>query len=190
MGVTAHFFAFDPGAYAAPPTLDRLVAAGHLDRELEVVGAASRSLRAIATPLGDNKRWADNLAGDFAWDRVRRHIEPGARGELDAWLSHLFWDAEDDGCRCGRGPVSVADDEVIYDADLVDHVLTLERPLDALRSPLAAEFAGDPPPSPRLHRPWIYDFDGFCGLVDAWQRIFERTRRAGPGWCLLRWVWW
>ena len=189
MGVTAHFFAFDPRRYTTPPSIDRWVEWGELDRELSIVGEASAWLKEIDTPLGNNKRWYDNLAGDFAWARARRHVAPEVRAELDAWLSHLFWDTDEEGCRCGREPVAVADCEVVYDAALLDHVLSLERPLAPVEAALAVELDGDPPKSPRLDRPWIYDFDGFCELASEWQRIFTRARKAGPEWSLLRWVW-
>lgn len=190
MGVTAHFFAFDPRVYATPPTIDRWVERGELDQELEVVDEAKAWLKEIHSPLGDNKRWYDNLAGDFAWTCARKHVAPEGRAELDAWLSHLFWEAgDDDGCPCGRGPIVVAEHEEIYDHALLEHVLSLERSLLPVEAALAVEFDGAPPKTERLHRPWIYDYDGFCELVFEWQRVFERASKAGPGWSLLRWVW-
>lgn len=59
MGITAYFFAFDPRVYATPPTIDRWVERGELDRELEVVDEAKAWLKEIHLPLGDNKRWYD-----------------------------------------------------------------------------------------------------------------------------------
>lgn len=188
MGVTAHFFAFDPRVQATPPTIDRWVSEGALDSELEVT-PPTPWLRAILTPLGDNKRWYDNLAGDFAWLCVRKHVAPELRVELDAWLSHLFWDADGEGCPCGRAPTAVAEHEVVYDHALLEHILSLERPLDLVEPALALEFDGDPPKTERLHRPWIYDFGCFRDLVLAHQRIFKRATKAGRGWSLLRWVW-
>ncbi|MEZ4453194.1 MAG: hypothetical protein R3B09_27275 [Nannocystaceae bacterium] len=146
-------------------------------------------LRSIATPLGDNQRWYDNLAGDFAWSCARRHVDPALRRPLDAWFGHLFWDAEDEGCNCGREPRSVGDDAHVLDDALLHHLLDLEAPLDPIADALTYEFGGDPPRTERLHRPWIYDPDGFVGLVDEHQRIITQARRAGPGWSLLRWVW-
>lgn len=189
MGVTAHFFAFDPRRYSAPPTIDRWVEAGELDRELQVVGEARAWLEEIETPLGNNKRWSDNLAGDFAWTRAREHVAPDERAGLDVWLSHLFWDGGDAGCPCRRAPTVVADDEVIYDHALLEHIVSLARPLLPVEAGLALEFAGDPPKSPRWDRPWIYEFDGFCELVGTWQQLLQQALRAGPGWSLLRWVW-
>jgi hypothetical protein len=189
MGVTAHFFAFDPRVQTTPPTIDRWVESGAIDRELEVTAEARAWLRSIDTPLGDNKRWYDNLAGDFAWTRAREHVEPALRADLDAWLSHLFWEApEGHACPCGHEPTVVADYEVVFDAALLEHLLSLARPLDPVYEGLSLEFDGDPPKSPRFERPWIYDFDGFCELVLEHQRVFTRARRAGPGWSLLRWV--
>lgn len=188
MGVTAHFFAFDPARYPTLPTIDRLVEAGDLDRELRVVGGASEWLAEVDTPLGDNKRWYDNLAGDFAWDRAREHVEPALRAELDRWFSHLFWDREGEGCPCGRHPVVVGETEVVHDHDLLTHVLSLARPLSSIEPALAIEFAGDPPRSERLDRPWIYDFDGFCELVHERQRVLQQAARR-PGWSLLQWIW-
>lgn len=190
MGVTAHFFAFDPRVQATLPTIDGWVESGAIDRELEVTAEARAWLKAIETPLGDNKRWYDNLAGDFAWARAREHVDPGLRVELDAWLSHLFWDApEGHACACGREPTGVADHEVVFDAALLEHLVSLERPLEPVRDGLSIEFDGDPPKSPRLEQPWIYDFDGFEWLVGEHQRVFTRALEAGPGWSLLRWVW-
>ena len=190
MGVTAHFFAFDPRVQITPPTIDRWVEQGALDRELEVAAEARAWLKPISTPLGDNKRWYDNLAGDFAWTRAREHVAPELRADLDAWLSHLFWDApEGHACPCGREPTMTADHELVFDAPLLEHLLALERPLEPVRLPLSLEFDGDPPKSPRLDRPWIYDFDGFSELVLEHQRIFTRALAAGPGWSLFRWVW-
>lgn len=189
MGVTAYFFAFDPRAYTTAPTIDRWVEWGELDRELEVASEASARLKAIPTVLGDNQRWYDNLAGDFAWTCARKHVAPEVRAELDVWLSHLFWDAGDEGCGCGREPTAVAEHEVVYDHALLEHILSLERSLLPVEAALSLEFDGDPPKTERLHRPWIYDYDGFCELALEWQRSFERASKAGPGWSLLRWVW-
>jgi len=189
MGVTAHFFAFDPRAYTTPPTIERWVEWGDLDRELEVMDEANARLVAIPSLLGDNKRWYDNLAGDFAWTCARKHVAPKARAELDTWLSHLFWDAGDEGCSCGHGPTAVAEHEVVYDHALLEHILSLERSLLPVEAALPLEFDGDPPKTERLHRPWIYDYECFCELVFEWQRGFERAMKAGPGWSLLRWVW-
>lgn len=71
MGVTAYFFAFDPRVYATPPTIDRWVERGELDRELEVVDEAKAWLKEIHSPLGDNKRWYDNLAAGAASVLIR-----------------------------------------------------------------------------------------------------------------------
>lgn len=189
MGVTAHFFAFDPRVYTTPPTMERWLEWGELDREMQVLGKATAWLREIPTPLGDNKRWYDNLAGDFAWTCARKHVAPEIRVDLDAWLSHLFWDADVEGCPCGRHPTEAAEHEVVFDHALVQHILSLERPLDPVEPALALEFDGDPPKTERLHRPWIYDYDGFRELALEHQRIFRRATKAGPGWSLLCWVW-
>ena len=98
MGVTAHFFAFDPRVYTTPPTVARLLESGHVDPELRVLGEANAWLREVDSPLGNNKRWYDNLAGDLAWSRARSHVAPDLRAALDRWLSHLFWDADAEGC--------------------------------------------------------------------------------------------
>lgn len=189
MGVTAHFFAFDPRAAAAPTTIDGWRAAGALDDELDVSVDAHRWLRAIDSRLGDNKRWSDNLAGDFAWSRARQHVAPELRAELDAWFSHLFWDAQGHGCDCGRGPLVVGDAEIVYDAALLRHILGLARPLETIASALAHEFDGNPPRTERLDRPWIYDFDGFCDLVGEWQRLLAAPLAMGDGWSLFGWIW-
>jgi hypothetical protein len=189
VGVTAHFFAFDPRVYATPPTTDRWLAEGALDPELEVTKAAASALAEIQTPLGDNKRWSDNLAGDFAWSCARKHVDPGARDEIDRWLSHLFWDADGRGCPCGRSPIVVADQEVIYDRALLEHVVSLKRSLAPAEAALAFEFAGDPPRTERFHASWIYELDGLEWLTSTWHQIFERAVAAGPGWSLLQWVW-
>lgn len=190
MGVTVHFFAFDPKVLPEPPTMDRLLAWEALDREMVVADGARGWLREYGTVLGDNKKWYGNLCGDFAWSCARDHVAPDARAEIDRWLSHLFWDADGTGCPCGRAPTPVAPHEVIYDAALMAHILSLECSLLPLEQALPIEFDGDPPASPRLHRDtWIYDFDGFCWLVWQWQELFERVQQQRPGWSLLRWVW-
>jgi len=189
MGVTAHFFAYDPRAYGVPPTIDRLLEAGDIDRDLEVAGEAKGRLIEVPTPLGDNKRWYDNLAGDWAWACARKHVADEARAPIDRWLSHLFWDADVDGCPCGREPAVVAESEVVYDRALLEHIASLACSLQPAGPALAVEFDGDPPKTERFDRPWIYDADEFEGLVLEWHRIFERALEAGPGWGLLRWVW-
>jgi hypothetical protein len=189
MGVTVHYFAFDPGVHTMTPTLDRWLASGAIDRELEVQPAARTTLKEISTWLGDNKRWYDNLAGDHAWSCARTQVDGSARAEIDRWLSHLFWDAGGEGCACGREPIVVAEQEVVFDRALLDHIVSLECSLVPVAPALSLEFDGDPPKTERLHNAWIYDFDGFEGLVSEWQRIFRCALEAGPGWSLLRWVW-
>lgn len=189
MGVTAHFFAFDPRRTPTAPGIDRWFDCGAIDRELQVVGDAAAWLREIESPLGDNKRWYDNLAGDHAWSRARAHVDPDERAALDRWLSHLFWDAGDAGCPCGREPTSIGDSEVIYDHALLEHIVALARPLDPIEPALSYEFAGDPPRSQRFDRPWIYEYDGFSDLALTWHQLMQRALRAGPGWSLLRWIW-
>lgn len=191
MGVTAHFFAFDPAAYSAPPTIDALRERGDIDDALVVARAARERLLSLDSALGDNKKWNANLCGDFAWSRGRRHVAADLRAELDAWFSHLFWEAEGaDGCPCGDHPKVVADDEVIFDRRLIEHILGLERSLEPVAPALAREFVGDPPASPRLHRhDWIYDYEGFSWLVDAWMRPLRQAHGRSPGWSVLRWVW-
>jgi len=51
----------------------------------------------------------------------------------------------------------VADNEVVQDAAQIEHILSLERPLYVVEPALASEFGGDPPKSPRLDRPWIWE---------------------------------
>jgi hypothetical protein len=189
MGVTAHFFAFDPCVYTVPPTMDRWLEWGELDREMEIVGKAKAWLRELPSPLGDNKRWYDNLAGEFAWTCARRHVDEPARAALDRWFSHLFWESAEHGCSCARQPETVAEDQVIYDRALIDHILSLAHPLEVLEPALAAEFQGDPPKTEPLHESWIYEMDGFASLVDRWQALFRAAAKAGPGWSLFRWVW-
>ncbi len=189
MGVTAHFFAYDPRAYDGPPTIDRLHARGDLDDELGVTPGAADRLREIATPLGDNKRWYDNLAGDFAWSCARQHVDGEARAAIDRWRSHLFWDTEAEGCRCGREPTVVAEGEVVYERALLEHIVSLACPLGPVGPALSLEFDGEPPKTERLHQHWIYDLDGFEWLAGEWHAAFERALGAGPGWGLLRWVW-
>jgi hypothetical protein len=188
VGVTAHFFAFDPRVYTTP-TMDRWLAEGALDPEMEVTPAAASALAEIQTPLGGNKRWSDNLAGDFAWSSARTHVHDPARGEIDRWLSHLFWDADVHGCPCGRRPTVVAEQELVYDRPLLEHLVSLQRPLAPIEAALVFEFAGDPPRTERFDSPWIYELDGFEWLTSSWHQIFERALEAGPGWSLLQWVW-
>lgn len=189
MGVTAHFFAYDPQAYRQPPTVDGLLERGDVDRELTVAAEAGARLCEVPTPLGDNKRWYDNLAGAFAWACARKHVESGARAAIDRWLSHLFWDANGAGCPCGREPLAVAESEVVYDRALLEHIASLACPLEVVGPALSIEFDGDPPKTERLVRPWIYDLDEFEVLALEWHRVFKRALAAGPGWGLLRWVW-
>ena len=187
MGVTVHFFAFDPAAYAAPPTIDGLVAQGDLDDELSVIPAAASRLTEVDSRIGDNKRWYDNIDGDDAWSRARPHVDAASRIALDRWLSHLFWEPGDAGCPCGLAPVGVGEGEVVYDAALVAHIVSLACALEPVEAALALAFA--PPGSEPPDRSWIYGVDGFCYLVHEWQRVFEETQRAGPDRALLRWVW-
>ncbi len=197
MGVTAHFFAFDPERCPGVPTMDRLLEWGALDEAMEVQGPAKAWLVEVPSPLGDNKKWYANLAGDHAWSVARGHVDADVRGTIDRWLSHLFWCAgegeeasvEDSGCLCGESPVVVAEDELVYDAALIEHILGLECSLAPAEAALACSFGGDQPRNPRFDRPWIYDYDGFCWLVWAWQETLERARQSGAGWSLLRWVW-
>jgi hypothetical protein len=187
VGVTVHFFAFDPAAYAVPPTIDGLVARGDVDRALCVAPAAAARLTEIDSRLGDNKRWYDNIDGDDAWSSARAHVDERARVALDHWLSHLFWDGGEDGCPCGRAPVGVAGGEVVYDRALVEHIVSLACALAPVEAALA--LGGDPSETEAPDRSWIYGFDGFCYMVHEWQRVFEETLRAGPERGLLRWVW-
>jgi hypothetical protein len=186
MGVTAHFFAFDPRIHGAAPTTERWLAQGVLDEYLHVIGTG---VAPIATWLGDNKRWSDNLAGDFAWTRARGHVPEASRQALDRWLSHLFWEGESPGCPCARTPQAVADCEVVFDHALLAHTAALACPLEPAAAALALEFDGEPPRSEHFDSPWIYDFEGFCALVSEWQRITTVALAAGPDWSLLRWVW-
>lgn len=192
MGVTAHFFAFDPARTPGVPTMERLLEWGALDQEMVVQEAARPWLEEIGSVLGDNQKWTANLAGEFAWCCARKHVAPAERAAIDRWLSHLFWEAPDgEGCTCGRGPAPVGDAQVVYDAALITHILSLECSLLPLQDALPREFDGDPPPTPRLHErhAWIYDHDGFCTLVWQWQDHLERVHRRRPSWSLLRWVW-
>lgn len=116
-------------------------------------------------------------------------MEPESRVQIDTWLSHLFWDAGVEGCSCGRRPSSIAEHEVVYDHALLEHILSLECSLLPVEAALSIEFDGIPPKTERIHQPWIYDYEGFCELAFEWHRSFERARKAGPGWSLLRWVW-
>ena len=162
---------------------------GAIDQELEVKDVAVAALKEVPTWLGDNKRWYDNLAGDFAWARARAHVGDQSRAEIDRWLSHLFWDGEGQGCSCGREPIVVAEHEVIFDRALLDHIVSLECSLLPAAPALSFEFDGDPPKTERFHNAWIYEFDGFEALISEWQRIFKHAIKAGPEWSLLRWVW-
>jgi hypothetical protein len=189
MGVTAHFFAFDPKRYTVVPTMDRWLASGELDRELQIADNARAWIKEIHSPLGDNKRWYDNLDADFAWTCARKHLAESDRRPLDLWFSHLFWDAGDHACPCGFAPLEVAPQELIYDRSLLDHLAALRAPMFAIEPALVFEFDGQPPRTERLQDSWIYDYDGFTWLVDAWHHIVAQARKAGPDWSLMRWVW-
>ena len=189
MGVTASVFAFDARIWTAAASVDAWSDAGYLDDELCVVSDAETWLCEIDTPLGANKAWNDNLAGDFAWDRAREHVEAAARAQFDVWFSHLFWDAEERGCGCGRAPRVVAEGERVYARALLEHIGELTRPLAPIEAALEFEFGGQSPRSTRFHPHWIYDYDNFCGLVGEWRRIIDRALHAGPSYELLIGVW-
>lgn len=186
MGVTTHWFAFDPAVFAEP-TVDALLAAGHLDDELEVTPHLA-GLVAVPSWLEDNKRWYRNLDADSAWSGARQVMSTEARAPYDRWFAHLFWDPPAAlGGDPVRAPHPVADGQVIYPAGLLRHILDLERPLDPVGAALRRVFADGPPPLAGY--PWMYTADGFAALVGGWQSTFERVARDHPGWSLLRWVW-
>ncbi len=189
MGVTAHFFAFDPHVYTTPPTVDRLIEWGELDDELVVQSKASGWLRELHSHLGSNKKWYDNLAGDWAWGAVREQVAPKERGAIDRWLSHLFWDPEPgQGCDCGLTPSAVADGESIYDDALLRHVLALETDLAPAMNALQRRWESRAE-SESFDREHVHEPEGFEFLVRERQAIFERATSAGAGWSLLQWIW-
>ncbi len=187
MGVTTDWFAFDPAAFAAPPTCERLRAAGHLDDAWQV-RPGTLGLAAVPSWFEGNKRWYRNIDGDDAWRIARAGVTSGERAPYDRWFGHLFWDTPPDaGCACGLAPQPVAEGEVIYTAALLRHIVELARPLDPVADALRAAFADGPPSFAGY--PWIYTPEGFATLVDAWQQTVERVVRERPGWSLLRGVW-
>lgn len=182
-------FVFDARVWTAAPSVDAWVDAGHLDDELRVDAGAAGWLHELETPLGANKAWNDNLAGDFAWERAREHVEAQSRARLDAWFSHLFWDAQGRGCDCTRAARAVAEGELVYERALLEHIGELAHPLTAVEAALELEFGGDSPRSERFHRPWIYDHDNFCALVGEWRRLVDAALHAGPSYHLLVGIW-
>lgn len=187
MGVTTHWFAFDPAVFDGPPTVDRLLAAGHVDEALRVEPGVA-GLAAVPSWFEDNKRWYRNIDGESAWSAARRALSPGERAPYDRWFAHLFWDPPPDvDCGVVRTPRAVAADSVVYSAELLRHILDLAAPLDPVRAALQIAFADGPPAYAGY--PWMYAPEGFAALVDGWQSTLGYAARRHPGWSLLRWVW-
>lgn len=190
MGVTVHFFAYDPNVYTLQPTMNRWLDWGELDEGMEIQGKARAWLKEIPSRLGDNKRWYDNLSADTAWSRSRRHVPEPARARIDHWLSHLMWrPAPGTGCGCEQAPREVAEQQVVFDDPLLRHILSLEHDLQPVEAALLRLRQEEPDLAGLYGRPWPFEYEGFTNLVWEHQSVFERATRAGAGWSLLRWVW-
>lgn len=187
MGVTVHFFAFDPKAYSALPHLKFLIEMGDLDRELQVQPQAKQRLKEIQSHLGDNKRWYDNLVGDDAYEHARPFLPAENRAALDRWLGHLFY--QQPSCDCGLNPVSVADAEVVYSPELLQHLIDTEADFGACTDELEQAFAPKVIASHWRRKEYIFSADGLEHLRYAWASLIYHAHKAGPQWALLQWVW-
>jgi len=192
MGVTVHFFAFDPAAYPELPTIRGLLAAGDLDRELCVQPQARGRLVEVESHLGGNKRWYDNLIGDDAWQHARGWLPEERRAALDAYLSHLFYglrEREGERCGCGLQRLRVAESEHVYPPELLRHLVEGEEGFWGCEEELDAAFA------PKVIRDhwrkgeYFFSADGLEHLRSTWAALLSQAHRAGSGWALLQWVW-
>ena len=187
MGVTSHWFAFDPAVWSVRPTVDRLRTSGALDEDLSVT-ADARGLAAVPSWLEANKHWYRNIDGDSAWSAARQHLPPEQRATYDRWFGHLFWDPPADAAdTVAEAPLPVAEGELIYPAGLLRHIVALAAPLEPAAEAVRNAFA-DGAPSWAGY-PWMYTGDGFATLVDGWHATLRRVVERHPGWSLLRWVW-
>lgn len=123
-------------------------------------------------------------AGD-RWEKVRDHVDPAVRAEVDALLGGLIWDGPDfDDDEEGAGYAFFSGDPafapgllVAKDPDGVRELLaTWERVrprLDELRAPFD-EYAA-------LPEGWIRDFDAFVCLLTYWGEVLAEAARKGWG---------
>ncbi len=190
MGVTAHFFAYDPAVYTQQPTMERWLEWGELDREMNVQPRARGWLRPISSYLGDNKRWTDNLSAQLVWSSVHLHMPLVDREPIGRLLSHLMSVPDEGlGCPCGRQPMSVAEGQTIYDHALMEHIVSLRVDLRPVEGAIEQALAQRPGLRDIVDRPHLLEFEFFEGLVAERLAIIRRAMKAGDDWSLLQWIW-
>ncbi|MGW1954853.1 hypothetical protein ACWCPI_19250 [Streptomyces sp. NPDC001920] len=116
------------------------------------------------------------------WERVRGHVDPSLRGELDVLLRGLFWDGPygeaertdtaffgegGHGVLLARSPDGVRDVAAIWDR-VLPH-------LDRVRGPFVEHAA--------VPDGWVRDFDAFVDLLTQWGHVL--TEAARRGWCVV-----
>ncbi|MCB9690064.1 MAG: hypothetical protein H6735_33795 [Alphaproteobacteria bacterium] len=187
MSVTVHAFALSLDVWARrspePPTVDALLAAGVVDEELRVAPAHAGWVTAVATLLGDNRKWYVNLDAEHVYTRARAHLEPDVRERLDDLMGRLFWEpAPEDAYR------TVGDDHRIYSPAQLERVPDLrEDDASALGEAILA--AAAEPDRFETDHPHLWEPEWFIDWVRVWLRLFARVRASGPSRALLLWIW-
>ncbi|MBT2874752.1 hypothetical protein ACFV4H_31290 [Streptomyces cellulosae] len=116
------------------------------------------------------------------WERVRDHVAPSLRTELDALLSALVWDGPD-------GEAEHTDTGFFGEGG---KGVLLARSPESVRE-LAAAWGRARPHLDELHGPfaehaavpdaWISDFDAFVDLLTQWGDVLIEAARRG--WCVV-----
>lgn len=116
------------------------------------------------------------------WERVRDHVDPSLRTELDALLGGLIWDGLDGeaqhadpgffgegdyGVLLARSPESVRELTAIWHR-VLPH-------LDRMRGPFTEHAA--------VPDGWVRDVDAFVDLLTQWGHVL--TEAARRGWCVV-----
>ncbi|MEU0456600.1 hypothetical protein ABZ322_27155 [Streptomyces sp. NPDC006129] len=117
------------------------------------------------------------------WERVRDHVDPLLRTELDALLRGLIWGGLDGEAQCydtgffGEGGsygvlLALSRESVRELAATWDRVLPH---LDGMRGPFTEHAA--------VPDGWVRDFDAFVDLLTQWGLVL--TEAARRGWCVV-----
>ncbi|AXE85980.1 hypothetical protein [Streptomyces sp. Go-475] len=116
------------------------------------------------------------------WERVRDHVDPLLRTELDALLGGLIWDGLD-------GEAQHADPDFFGEGG---YGVLLARSPESVRE-LAATWGRVPPHLGRMREAfgehaavpsgWVRDFDAFVDLLTQWGQVL--TEAARRGWCVV-----